>query len=270
MARLCLSGKMRFMGTPTTDQQLEAPLNRASAAFSIVIPTLNEAGNIGRMIQTLGKVLEDAGHPDFEIIVVDDNSADGTGQIADKFAAAMPGHVRVIHRQGKASLGTAAVAGWNAARGDVLALMDADFQHPPDVIPRLIEAINQGADIAIGSRYAEGGAMSEHWNIVRKKISSLGTSVVRFLLGPLKHVSDPFSGCFAMRSEVIDGAKLHPEGFKVLMEVLAVGKYHRVCEVPYRFSERTAGRSKLRLRVAIDDLRLFLRLAWQTRRNDAR
>jgi dolichol-phosphate mannosyltransferase len=261
---------MRFMGIPKTGQHLESPLIDARVSFSIVIPTLNEAGNIERMIRTLGTVLSEAGRPDFEIIVVDDHSADGTGQIADQIAAEMPGHVRVIHRTGKASLGTAAVAGWDAAQGDVLALMDADFQHPPDLIPRLMQAIDQGADIAIGSRYAEGGAMSEHWNIVRKMISALGTSVVRFLLGPLRHVSDPFSGCFAMRRPVIEGTRLHPEGFKVLMEVLATGKYEKVRDVPFRFSERTAGESKLRLRVAIDDFRLLLRLAWQTRRNSAK
>lgn len=250
------------------------PLQHAQATarpvISLVVPTLNEAGNIGRLIRTLNRVFRESNLPAFEIIVVDDNSADGTGRIADELAAKTPERVKVIHRSGKASLGTAAVAGWNAGTAPILALMDADFQHPPEVIPRLIDAIRTGADIAIASRYVEGGATSEHWNLARKLISSFGTVVTRILLGnALKSVRDPFSGCFAMRREVIAGKNLHPEGFKVLMEVLAAGNYRTVREVPYRFAERTAGESKLRLRVAIDDFLLLLRLAWQTRKRRA-
>lgn len=238
----------------------------AVPAISLVIPTLNEADNIERMIRTLDRILHETGTPAFEIIVVDDDSADGTGQITDRLAEEMPGRVKAIHRKGKASLGTAAVAGWNAGTAPIFGLMDADFQHPPENIPRLIEALRGGADIAIASRYVEGGVTSENWNFVRKLISSFGTVVTRGLLGSaLKNINDPFSGCFAMRREVIAGKNLHPEGFKVLMEVLAVGDYKVVCEVPYRFAERTAGESKLRLRVAIDDFFLLLRLAWQTR-----
>jgi dolichol-phosphate mannosyltransferase len=250
---------------PETDQPRTAELTRA-VSFSLVIPTLNEAANIERMIRTLDGIFRESGNPDYEIVVVDDNSADGTGQIADRLAAELPGHVQVIHRVGKASLGTAAVAGWQAARGDVLGLMDADFQHPPELIPRLLEAVRNGADIAIGSRYTEGGAMSEQWNPIRKLISVSLTGFTRLLLGrALRNVRDPFSGCFAMRRQIIQDKRLHPEGFKVLMEVLAVGDYKQVREVPYQFSVRTAGESKLRLRVAIDDLLLLLRLAWQTR-----
>ncbi len=111
--------------------------------------------------------------------------------------------------------------------------------------------------------------MSEKWNPVRKLISVSLTGFTRALLKrALRDVRDPFSGCFAMRREVIQGKSLRPEGFKVLMEVLAVGHYKEVVEVPYQFSARTAGESKLRLRVAIDDFLLLLRLAWQTRRKD--
>jgi dolichol-phosphate mannosyltransferase len=218
------------------------------------------------MMRALDSALRSSGCKAFEVIVVDDNSADGTGRIADELAAEMPGQVRVIHRRGKASLGTSAVEGWNAARGNILGLMDADFQHPPELIPRLLGAVQAGADVAIGSRYAQGGKMSEEWNIVRKLISGVGTALTRRLLGnALRNVNDPFSGCFVMRREVIAGKPLHPEGFKVLMEVLAVGDYSTVREVPYEFSARTAGESKLRLGVAVDDLLLLLRLAWQTR-----
>jgi dolichol-phosphate mannosyltransferase len=254
------------MPSPQIDNQSQTCATASPIALSLVIPTLNEAGNIERMIRTLDSTLRSGGYDDFEIIVVDDNSADGTGRIADRIAAEMKGQVQVIHRQGKASLGTAAVSGWNAARGNVLGLMDADFQHPPELIPRLLDAIRGGADIAIGSRYTEGGKMSEEWNAARKMISALGTSLTKVLLGwKLRDVRDPFSGCFLMRREVIAGKHLNPEGFKVLMEVLAVGNYGAVREIPYEFSARTAGQSKLRLRVAFDDFCLLLRLAWQTR-----
>jgi dolichol-phosphate mannosyltransferase len=256
---------MPSMLTPDTEQSRAADVARA-VTFSLVIPTLNEAANIERMVRALDGIFRESGYPGYEIVVVDDNSTDGTGQIADRLAAELPGHVQVIHRAGKASLGTAAVAGWQAARGDVLGLMDADFQHPPELIPRILEAIQNGADIAIGSRYTEGGGMSEQWNSVRKLISVSLTEFTRLLLGrALRKVRDPFSGCFAMRREVIHDQRLHPEGFKVLMEVLAAGNYKQVREVPYQFSARTAGESKLRLGVAIDDFLLLLRLAWQTR-----
>lgn len=248
----------------------ETQQGRAAAGtppvLSLVIPTLNEAGNIERIIRAIDGTMQAAGWEGFEVVVVDDDSSDGTGQIADALATEMPNKVQVVHRRGKASLGTAAVEGWRSGRGEVFGLMDADFQHPPELIPRLLEAIRSGADIAIGSRYTQGGKMSEKWSAARRMISGLGTSLTRFLLGrALRNVSDPFSGCFLMRREVIEGKHLHPEGFKVLMEVLAVGDYKSVREVPYQFSTRTAGESKLRLRVAVDDFLLLLRLAWQTR-----
>jgi dolichol-phosphate mannosyltransferase len=231
--------------------------------LSIVIPTLNEAANIGPMVAALRNALAGSA---FEIIIVDDNSGDGTGRVADELAAATPGLLQVIHRTCKASLGTAALAGWQAARGDVLALMDADFQHPPEVLPRIFAAVRDGADIAIASRYAAGGHTSERWSLWRKLISQMATFLTRLLLGrALRGVHDPFSGCFALRRAVIAGRPLHPEGFKVLMEVLAVGSYREVREVPYQFAARAAGESKMRLSSAISDLRALLRLAWQTR-----
>lgn len=258
---------IRTMATAASDAQDRSRKTRGSLSFSLVIPTLNEAGNIERMIRSLDGIFRDAAISDYEIVVVDDNSRDGTGQIADRLAVEFAGHIQVIHRAGKASLGTAVIAGWEAARGNVIGLMDADFQHPPNLIPRLVQAVQEGADLAIGSRYAEGGGMSDAWNPIRKLISVSLTGLTRLLLRKaLRNVRDPFSGCFAMRREVINGKELRPQGFKVLMEVLALGDYKEVREIPYQFSARTAGESKLRLRVAVDDFLLLLRLAWQTRR----
>lgn len=254
------------MAAPESDYSRTTP-PKSALSFSLVIPTLNEAENIERMIRSLDSVLVENGVSDYEILVVDDNSHDGTAQIAERLASEFPEHIQVIHHTGKASLGTSAVTGWQAAHGKILGLMDADFQHPPEVIPRLVAEIHKGNDIAIGSRYAKGGAISREWNPVRKLVSLSMTGITRLLLGrSLDTVRDPFSGCFVMRKEVITGKSLHPEGFKVLMEVLAVGNYQKVVEVPISFSPRFAGESKLRLQVAIDDFLLLLRLVWQTRR----
>lgn len=247
------------MGIPASER---SPKNEIGPKLSLVIPTLNEAGNIERILRELDSILRRTGHFRYEIIVVDDESKDGTGQIADRVAAELLGHIKVIHRVGKPSLGKAAVAGWEAAAGDVLGLMDADFQHPPELIPRLFEAIHAGADIAIGSRYADGSAMSEKWNPLRKLLSESSTGLTRLLLRKaLRDVHDPFSGCFLMRRRVIEGKQLDPKGFKVLIEVLAVGDYTKVQEVPYQFSSRLTGESKLRFRVALRDFLLLVRLA---------
>jgi dolichol-phosphate mannosyltransferase len=250
--------------TPAVDRDQSATA-LAPLRVSLVIPTLNEAANVERMVRTLEDIFRENSIAEHEIIVVDDHSPDGTGQIADRLAAELPGRVRVIHRAGKASLGTAAVQGWASARGRVLAIMDCDFQHPPTLIPRLLDAIESGADLAIASRYTEGGKIPA-WSLHRRIASSLSTFATRLALGKATdRVTDPLSGCFAMRREVIEKTTLKPRGFKVLLEVLGQGRFHVVREVPYEFSARTAGESKLRVSVAFHDAMLLLRLTFQTR-----
>lgn len=250
--------------SPTVERD-QCAASPAPLRISLVIPTLNEAANIERMVRTLEGIFSESGIAEHEIIVVDDNSPDGTGAIADRLAAELPGRVRVLHRAGKASLGTAAVQGWATARGRVLAIIDCDFQHPPTLIPRLLNAIEDGADLAISSRYTEGGKIPA-WSLHRRLASSLGTLATRIALGKaVDRVTDPLSGCFAMRREVIEKATLKPRGFKVLLEVLGQGRFRTVREVPYEFSARTAGESKLRASVAFHDAMLLLRLTFQTR-----
>lgn len=230
--------------------------------FSLVLPTLNEAANLERMVRNVQAVLA---LYDYEIIVSDDGSPDGTGRIADQLASA-DSRIRVIHRTSRPGLSPSVVEGWQNARGDVLAVMDADLQHPPEVIARVATAIQEGADLVVASRYVSGGHIPA-WALHRRIMSLTGTAAVRIALGSkVKGVSDPLSGCFAFRRSALGPHDLRPErGFKILLEVLARGNFGQVREVPYQFAERTGGTSKLSIAVALHDIRYAIKLAFQTR-----
>jgi len=234
-----------------------------STVVSVVLPTYNEAANLQRMVERVRAALQPHCQP-FEIIIVDDNSPDGTGQIADECAATSD-DIRVVHRKDERGLATAILAGFRTGQGEVLAVMDADLQHPPMVIAQLVAAVQKGADIAVASRYARGGSMPR-WSLLRKLVSRVSTLVTRLVLpGTVAGISDPLSGCFAVRRTVIEGAELNPIGFRMLLEVLGTGHYSSVDEVPYTFSERAAGTSKLGLKTALQDAFQLVRLAWRTR-----
>jgi dolichol-phosphate mannosyltransferase len=171
------------------------------------------------------------------MVVVDDGSPDGTADIADRLGQTQP--VRVVRRAGKAGLASAVVAGFAAAKGDVLLVMDADLSHPPEVVPALLDAIAGGADLAVGSRYVSGGGTMD-WPLTRRVVSR-----VACLLGnALVPIRDSTSGFFAIRRAVIDGVKLNPIGFKIGFEVMARGRYQRAVEVPFVFRDRELGKSK--------------------------
>ncbi len=174
---------------------------------------------------------------EWELVVVDDGSPDGTAAIAEDLGKKHP--VRVIRRAGKAGLASAVVAGFEAARGDVLVVIDADLSHPPSVVPELLDAIAGGADLAVGSRYVRGGGTKD-WPLKRRIVSR-----VACLLGNvLVPVRDSTSGFFALRRAVIEGVRLNPIGFKIGFEVMARGRYAKAVEVPYVFRDREHGTSK--------------------------
>jgi len=144
-----------------------------------------------------------------------------------------------VRRAGKLGLASAVVAGFAAAKGDVLLVMDADLSHPPDVAPRLADAIGSGADLAVGSRYVAGGGTKD-WPFRRRVVSRIAC-----LMGnALVPVRDSTSGFFAIRRSVIDGVTLNPIGFKIGFEVMARGRYKKAVEVPYVFRDRELGKSK--------------------------
>ena len=177
-----------------------------------------------------------AGHK-WELIIVDDGSPDGTADLAESYAPAHP--VRVVRRPGKAGLASAVLAGFGDARGDVLLVMDADLSHPPEAVPSLVSAIDQGADLAVGSRYVKGGGTKD-WPL-KRRIVSRAACLMGNVLVPVR---DCTSGFFAIRRSAIDGVKLNPIGFKIGFEVMARAKYKKVVEVPYVFRDRELGKSK--------------------------
>ncbi len=189
--------------------------------LSVVVPTYNEAGSVPILAERLHAAL---GARDWELVVVDDGSPDGTADIADALAPRIP--VRVVRRSGKAGLASAVVAGFAAARGDVLLVMDADLSHPPEVVPALADAVAASSSVAARSS---------------RSAISIRCAVMGNALVPVR---DATSGFFALRRTVIDGVKLNPIGFKIGFEVIARGRYTKVVEVPYTFRDRELGASK--------------------------
>ena len=202
--------------------------------LSIVVPTYNEAGSIPLLADRLHAAL---GARPWELIIVDDGSPDGTADIAAGLAPRIP--VRVVRRAGKAGLASAVVAGFAASLGEVLLVMDADLSHPPEVVPALADAIANGADLAVGSRYVSGGGVMD-WPLKRRVVSRIACLMGNVLVP----VRDATSGFFALRRPVIDGVRLNPIGFKIGFEVIARGHYKKVVEVPYTFRDRELGSSK--------------------------
>ena len=207
--------------------------------FSVVIPTYNEAGGIERLLRALRSVFV-ANSLDGEIVVVNDNSPDGTGAIVDRLAAELP--VRCLHRPGKLGLSSGVIDGWKVARPESVALgaMDADFSHDVNVLPKMVAALEEGYGLAVGSRYVAGGGIT-NWP-PRRIVTS---RVACWLARPLTAVKDVTSGYFLVRREAIEGTQLDPIGFKIGLEVIVKGKYGKAVEVPYVFTDRVVGESKL-------------------------
>jgi dolichol-phosphate mannosyltransferase len=209
--------------------------------FSIVVPTYNEAGGIEKLIVELDRVFKNA-DLDGEIIVVDDNSPDGTGAIVDRLER--EGYpVRCLHRPGKMGLSSGVIDGWKFARPDSEALgaIDADFSHDANILPRMVKALaDEGYGLAIGSRYVPGGGI-ENW----PKRRIITSRVAIALAQPLTPIKDITSGYFLVKREALEGVELDPIGFKIGLEVIAKARYGRALEVPYVFTDRIAGTSKL-------------------------
>jgi dolichol-phosphate mannosyltransferase len=230
--------------------------------ISVVVPTYKEAKSIQEVIRRSGIALSRAGE-EYELIVVDDNSGDGTAELAEELSSEYP--VRVIRRAGRMGLATAVVDGWRLARGDMLGVIDADLQHPPEILGALVSALHQSnANLAVASRYIAGGGTSD-WGFSRRLISNGATHMAASVL-PLKlaAVSDPMSGMFVVRADAIAVTDLTPLGYKILLEVLAKGRINHVVEVPYEFEERTLGSSKLGPRQYAEYVAHLIQLAFAT------
>jgi dolichol-phosphate mannosyltransferase len=231
---------------------------------SVVFPTYNEARSIQEVLRRASAALREAGE-DHELIVVDDSSPDGTAGLAEALASEIP--VRVLQRPGRQGLATAVVAGWSIARGDVLGAMDADLQHPPEVLARLATALrNQNAEVAIATRSGPGGGSAEEWSWMRR-LNSWGARHLAACVLPrtLAKVRDPMSGMFLVRARALEGVRLEPTGYKILLEVLGKAHYRALAQVPYMFLARSSGSSKLGMRESLQYLVHLGRLARSTR-----
>ena len=216
------------------------------ARATVVVPTFNEAKNVKPLVRRLCAAL-----PAGAIVFVDDASKDRTADRVRALEKDFP--VRVIERTDERGLSTAVLRGFQEARTDICVVIDADLSHPPEKVPELVKAVEDGAEVAVGSRYMAGGDIDE-WPLFRRFASKAGTWLAR----PLTSVSDPMAGFFCLRRSLLEGIVLKPRGFKILLEILARCRVKKIAEIPIRFEDRAAGESKFSGR----ERKEFLRQVW--------
>lgn len=235
----------------------EAGLACFRPKLSLAIPTLREAGNISVLLDRVQSVLDSLGHH-YEILVVDDDSCDGTAEIVSAIAE-QDARVRLLVRKRKRGLSGAILHGWENSDGAIIGVMDADLQHPPELLRELLTAMLSGCDLVIGSRYSRGGGLSE-WNPVRRLISAVAVWATWPIQRMGLRARDPMSGFFFVRRDCLDGISFQESGFKLLLEILVRARISSVREVPFAFARRYRGSSKANIRVAIEYGRLLARL----------
>jgi dolichol-phosphate mannosyltransferase len=227
--------------------------------FSLILPTYKEGQNIAKIVDILSKLLDNKIPNQYELIVVDDNSPDDTWKIAQEITPNYP-QLKVMRRIDEKGLSTAVIRGWQVARGEILGVIDADLQHPPEVLYQLLDEMDKGAELAVASRHVEGGGVSE-WSAVRRFLSR-GAQLIGLVILPevIGRLSDPMSGYFMVRRSAIVGKKMSPVGYKILIEVAARGKIRWIAEAGYVFREREAGESKVTWKQYIEYLQHLITL----------
>jgi len=226
---------------------------------SIIVPTYNESQNILAILKSIEQNLPK--NKPVETIVVDDNSPDGTGSIVEEYINTVKkatGYtIGVIRRKAKEGLSSAILKGIENSKGQTIVVMDSDRSHPPDIIPKMVDTLdNSECDIVVASRYVKGGAVSG-WSVKRKLISKVATKIAQHGLGVGQ--KDPLSGFFAFKRNILDGLKIDAIGYKMLLEILVKTKGVRVQEIPYTFTNRMQGESKLGTPVVFD----YIRSVWK-------
>jgi dolichol-phosphate mannosyltransferase len=230
----------------------------AAPALSIIVPTYNERDRLGDLVRAIFEAYA-AERLQAELVIVDDNSPDGTGALADELAQQYT--ITVIHRAGKLGLGTAVIEGFAAASAPIVGVIDADLSHPPRALPRMLAVMrSHAADMVIGSRYIPGGG-THNWGPGRLFMSRAACVMAR----SLTPVRDATSGFFLIRKDLAEGVRISAGGFKICLELLVRSRALVIVEIPYVFEGRTAGESKMNLREALGyldqlkDLRRFIR-----------
>ena len=208
--------------------------------ISLITPTYNERENLPLLAEEIFAIVDAEPDIDLELIVVDDGSPDGTGEVAEELRASYP--LKVVHRAAKLGLGSAVMAGFALSDRPYLGVIDADLSHDPAILPELVHSLRE-YDIAMGSRFGETSRV-EKWAWHRKLTSQVGVGSARLLTG----AEDPLSGYFCLRREVLEGFELTSSGYKILLEILVKGRYERHRSVPFVFRNRQFSSSKLNLR----------------------
>ena len=253
--------------------------------LSIIIPTYNESQNILRLIDSIRNNIPQG--LNYEIIIVDDDSPDGTGKIvlekygngnsnivigrSESYLSSLLNNqqhnydnlikptVKVINRTERNGLVSAILHGIGSSNSDYVLVMDADFSHPPDVIPKIVHELDSQYDIVIASRYTAGGSI-EGWPFKRRMISLGATKLAQYGLG-MKKIKDPMSGFFALKRLIIEDIGVSTAGYKILLEILVKAKYStRIKEIPYSFMDRKVGKSKLDNRVILSYVKAVYQL----------
>lgn len=229
---------------------------KSAEKLALVIPTFNEAGNILCLLDRIRAAL-DGMEIRYELLVVDDHSRDSTAELVTAVTRTDP-RVRLLVR-GERGLSGAILHGWQHTDAEILGVIDADLQHPPELLPALLATILDGCDVVIGSRYIRGGIL-DSWNPARQFVSSAAV----WATWPLQHRSlraqDPLSGFFLVRRRCLEGLQFQKSGFKLLLEILIRGRIRSIREIPFTFGRRHSGRSKAGIHAALGYAALLARL----------
>lgn len=217
---------------------------------SVIVPAYREAGNLDALASRVFAALRE-NRVTGEMVIVDDNSRDGTEELAQRLGEQFP--IRLVVREGVRGLSSAVITGFEHARHECFVVLDADLQHPPELIPELLALLaREDCDFIIGTRYGIGARIDEDWPAYRRWMSRVATTIAR----PLAPLSDPMSGYFALRRETwLRGKDLDPVGYKIALELYVKCGCRRPAEVPIRFAPRQAGASKMSAKVQLQYLR---------------
>ena len=237
----------------------------ALTAVSVVVPTFHEANNLAHLIRRIDQLPHDH-HLQIELLIVDDDSRDGTVELIESLDLDW---IRLIVRPTDRGLSQAVVEGLRQAQHEVVVVMDADLSHPPEIIPKMLQMLDDGQEFVIGSRYVPGGSTDTKWGLFRWVVSKTAILLAR----PFTKLRDPMAGFFALRRNSFEKTPgLNPVGYKIALELIVKCGFTRVTEIPIHFTERQRGKSKLTLREQMRYLkhlyRLFLFKYRNTRRSD--
>jgi dolichol-phosphate mannosyltransferase len=228
---------------------------RRARTVSVVVPTYREAANVPVLVQQLAEIRASQ-LPKLDVWIMDDQSKDGTREAVDSLGLDW---VHLVERDGPRGLSPAVLDGIARSGGETIVVMDADLSHPPSAIPALLDALDAGAEFAVGSRYVPGGSTDDDWGLFRKLNSGVATMLAR----PIAKVRDPMSGFFAFdRAHLSSSGTLSPLGYKIGLELIVKCRARRIAEVPIHFADRTRGTSKLSFVQQLQFIEHLRRLYW--------